>query len=90
MFNAGFFFWMSYIMLPFLRLAIGITQFENKKDEQLIIMTKIVSGKSILIREIPDAFKAASSQFSPSFPNTITDESNMAIGSATGTKRADA
>ena len=39
-------------------------------------------------KEIPDDLIATSSKLSPSFPNVIIDESNMAIGSARVTKVA--
>ena len=51
-------------------------------NNQLKIKTTIPIGRSSLYRDIPADFKAASSYCSPSFPNTITEDSSIAIGRA--------
>ena len=45
----------------------------------------MISGLMIRIREMPAAFMAVSSKFSPKLPKVINDASNMANGNAMGT-----
>ncbi len=46
---------------------------------------KIVSGFMMRNSDMPEAFMAVSSNFSPRFPNTISEASSTASGSAMGT-----
>ena len=49
-----------------------------------------VSGRMMRKSEIPAAFMAVSSNFSPRLPKLISDESKIAKGSASGTTVATA
>ena len=46
---------------------------------------RIIRGRMMRNSEIPAAFMAVSSSFSPRLPKTISDASNTASGSAVGT-----
>ena len=46
---------------------------------------RIISGLITFMSEIPEAFIAVNSNFSPKLPNVMRDASRMASGSAIGT-----
>ena len=49
-----------------------------------------INGFMILNKEIPDAFKASNSFFSPKLPNVIIEAKRTERGSAKGTQLAEA
>ena len=52
--------------------------------------TTIIKGRIILNNDIPPAFMAISSFFSPKLPKVMMDASNTESGSAIGTQLAEA
>ena len=58
--------------------------FEAKNAAILINTERIIRGDMILGREIPAAFRASSSLFSPILPRVIMDASKVARGRANG------
>lgn len=74
-FNADNFSWVT-----------GIILLANKKATPQTSMVKTSSGRINRISEIPAAFMATSSNFSPRFPKVIMDEKSNASGKAIGTQ----
>ncbi len=65
--------------------ALGRTSFWKKKAPTATPLIRTIRGDMALSSDIPEAFMAVSSNFSPKFPKVISDASRMARGSAMGT-----
>ena len=65
--------------------ATGRTSFWKKKAPMAIATISTVSGFITLMSDIPEAFIAVSSKFSPRLPKVMSDARSMANGSARGT-----
>ena len=68
--------------------ATGIRSFDTKKAPILMTIQAEQSGTSTLCREMPAAFIASSSLFSPSVPRVIMDASSVARGNERGRRVA--
>ena len=63
----------------------GNTLFWKKNAPTAIRPISTISGAMMRKRDMPAAFMAVSSSFSPRLPNTISDASSTASGRAVGT-----
>ena len=66
----------------------GITRLENSNAPILSIILRTMTGFMILNKEIPAAFMASNSLFSPMSPKVMIEASNMESGSAIGISMA--
>ena len=69
---------------------LGSTLFEKKNAPTQTNAMAIVSGRMIRNSDMPAAFMAVSSNFSPRLPNEISDANSIASGNANGTTLATA
>ncbi|KAF5028134.1 hypothetical protein DSECCO2_662250 [anaerobic digester metagenome] len=79
---------MSSLRVYMLSYASGIKLFEAKNAPVAIISETTTSGVRILLSEIPAAFIASSSLFSPKLPIVIIEANRVARGSASGIRVA--
>ena len=65
--------------------AMGSRLFWKKKAAMLMHTISTMSGRMILNSDMPEAFMAVSSNFSPRLPKVMSDASSTASGRAVGT-----
>ena len=65
--------------------AMGRAVLEKKKAPTLMSATRKMRGRMMRNSEMPAAFMAVSSKFSPRLPKVISEANRMASGSPSGT-----